>query len=157
MVVFTLSRRATWPFPPWTHLNFSVMIIQRLYLCSTLVLGGSTDYLELCWLVETLCLGWSWWFSPCHVMLLGPSLHGTHLNFSVMIIQRLYLCSTLVLGGSTDLLELYWLWKSCVWAGHGGFHPVTSCYLALPSMDPPQFLCYNYTKAIFVFHIGVGW
>ena len=43
MVVFALSRHATWPFPSWTHLNFSVMIIQRLYLCSTLVLGGSTD------------------------------------------------------------------------------------------------------------------
>ena len=47
MVVFALSRHATWPFPSWTHLNFSVMIIQRLYLCSTLVLAGSTDLLEL--------------------------------------------------------------------------------------------------------------
>ena len=47
MVVFALSRHATWPFPSWTHLNFSVMIIQRLYLCSTLVLSGSTDLLEL--------------------------------------------------------------------------------------------------------------
>jgi hypothetical protein len=26
--------------------------------------------------VETMCLGWSWWFSPCPVELLGPSLHG---------------------------------------------------------------------------------
>ena len=47
MVDFALLRRATWPFPSWTHLNFSVMIIQRLYLCSTLVLAGSTDLLEL--------------------------------------------------------------------------------------------------------------
>jgi hypothetical protein len=28
--VFALARRAMWPFPPWTHLNFSVTIIQRL-------------------------------------------------------------------------------------------------------------------------------
>jgi hypothetical protein len=244
-------------------------------MCSTLVLGGSTDLLELCWMLETLCLDWSWWFSPCHVMLLGPFPPSTHLNFSGMILQRLYLCITLVLGGSTDLLKLYWLWRSCVWAGHGGIHPVTSCYsgpslhgptsisllqlykgyicvphwcwvvtpitwnfigwwkpcclgcswfcttfchatwpfppcthlnfsvmiiqrlylcstlvfggstdllelyrlwkpcvrlgcswwfspchimlVALPSMDPPQFLCYDYTKAILVFHIGVGW
>ena len=40
---------------------------------------------------------------------------------------------------------------------HGGFHPVLLCYLALPSMDPPQFLCYDSRLAIFVFHIGVGW
>jgi hypothetical protein len=47
MVVFTLSRHTMWPFPPWTHLNFSAMIIQRLYLCPTLVLSGSTDLLKL--------------------------------------------------------------------------------------------------------------
>jgi hypothetical protein len=45
MVVFTLSCCATWPFPPWTHLNFSLTIIDRLNLCSTLVLGGSTHYI----------------------------------------------------------------------------------------------------------------
>ena len=116
--------------------------------------GGSTDLLELCSMLETLCLDRSWWFLPCHVMLCGPSLHGptsnsllqlykgyicvphwcwvvaliywnfigcknpvpgpvmlvftlsrhatwpfppwTHLNFSVTIIDRLYLCSTLI-------------------------------------------------------------
>ena len=47
MVAFALSRRATWPFPPWTHLIFSVTIMQRLYLCSKLVLGCSTHYLGL--------------------------------------------------------------------------------------------------------------
>jgi hypothetical protein len=164
MVVFILCCCATWPFPPWTHLNFSVTIVDRLYLCSTLVLGGSTHYLELYWLWKP-CLGWSWWLSPCHVVLLGPSLHGptlipllqlligyicvphwcwvvapinwnfiscgnhvsgpvmmvftlsccatwpfppwTPLNSSVTIIDWLYLCSTLVLGGSTHFLEFY--------------------------------------------------
>jgi hypothetical protein len=47
MVVFAMSRHATWPFPPLLHLNVSDMIIQMLYLCSTLVLGGSTHYLGL--------------------------------------------------------------------------------------------------------------
>jgi hypothetical protein len=91
MVVFTLSRRATWPFPPWTHLNFSSMIIQRLYLCSTLVLGGSTDLLELYWLVKTLCLGRSWWFSPCQVMLLGHSLHGPT-TITLFRLYKGYIC-----------------------------------------------------------------
>ncbi len=134
MVVVTLSRHATWPFPPGTHLNFYVMHIPRLYLCSTLVLGCSTHFLELYWLwkhvsgplmvVLTLSHCATWPFPP-----------GTHLNFfnfSVTNIPRLYLCSTLVLVGSTHYLELYCLWKPCVWTGHGGCHPVTSCYLALP-------------------------
>ena len=56
LAVFTLSCHATWPFPPETHLNFSVSIIKRLYLCSTLVFGGNTHYLELYWMLETLCL-----------------------------------------------------------------------------------------------------
>ena len=157
MVVFALSRRATWPFPPWSHLNFSVTIIQRLYLCSTLVLGGSTDLLELYWLVKTLCLGCSWWFSPCHVMLLGHSLHGPT-SISLLCLYKGYIC---VPHWCWVLALTYWnfvgWWKPAAWAGHGGFRPVTSCYVALPSRDPPQFLCYDYTKAIFVFHIGVGW
>jgi hypothetical protein len=41
-----------------------------------LVLDGSTHFLELYWLSKQKCLGQSWWVSPCHVMLLGPSLHG---------------------------------------------------------------------------------
>jgi hypothetical protein len=45
-------------------------------LCSTLVFGGNTHYLELYWMLETLCLDRSWWFSPCHVLLLGPSFQG---------------------------------------------------------------------------------
>jgi hypothetical protein len=215
-VDFPLFRRATWPFLPWTHLNFSPIIKQRLLLCPTLVFAGSTHYLGLYWLVKTLLSG-------LLIVVFAMSRHATcpfppwtHLNFSVMTIQRLYLCSTLVLGGSTHYLELYWLvttllsgplmvvftlsrcatspslhgptsisllwlykgyicvphwcwvvapitwdfvgcWKPYVLTGHGGFHPVTSCYLALPSRDPPQFLCYDYTKAIFVFFIGVGW
>jgi hypothetical protein len=47
MVVFTLSCHTMWPIPPGMHLNFSVTIIQRLYLCSTLVLGCSTHFLGL--------------------------------------------------------------------------------------------------------------
>ena len=35
-----------------------------------------THYLELYWLIKTLCLGRSWWFSPCHVGQLGHSLQG---------------------------------------------------------------------------------
>ena len=99
----------------------------------------------------------SWWFSPCHVMLRGPSLHGPT-SISLLRLYKGYICVP------------HWCWvvapitwdfngwsKPCVWAAHGGFRPVTSCYVALPFMDPPQFLCYDYTKAIFVFHIGVGW
>jgi hypothetical protein len=67
------------------------------------------------------------------------------------------LCFTLVLGGSTHYLELYWLWKPSVWTHHGGFHPVLLCYLVLPSINPPQLLSYNSRLTIFVFHIGVGW
>jgi hypothetical protein len=106
MGVFALSRRAMWPFPPWTHLNFSVTIIQRLQLCSTLVLAGSTHYLGLHWLVKTLLSGlfmFDFTLSRCATWPFPP---GTHLHFSVMSIQRQYLCSTLVLAGSTDLLEL---------------------------------------------------
>jgi hypothetical protein len=76
MLVFALSRRATWPFPPWTHLNFSVTIIQNLYLCSTLVLAGSTHYLGLYWLVKTLLSGLLMVVFALHVVLCGPSLHG---------------------------------------------------------------------------------
>jgi hypothetical protein len=89
MVVFSLSRRAMWPFPSWTHLNFSVMIIQRLYWCSTLVLAGSTHYLGLYWLVKTLLSGLfmlDFALSRCATWPFPP---GTLLNFSVMIIQRL--------------------------------------------------------------------
>jgi hypothetical protein len=50
LMVFTLSCCATWPFPPLTHLNSSILILDWLYFCSTLVLGGSTHYLELYWL-----------------------------------------------------------------------------------------------------------
>jgi hypothetical protein len=88
MVVFTLSRCTVCPFPPWTHLNFSVMTIQRLYLCSTLVLGGSTHYLEHYWLVTTLLSGplmVVFTLSRCATWPFPP---WTHLNFSVMIIQR---------------------------------------------------------------------
>jgi hypothetical protein len=45
MMVFPLSCPATWPFPPATHLNFSVTIIPRLHLSSTFLLVGSTDLL----------------------------------------------------------------------------------------------------------------
>jgi hypothetical protein len=108
MVVFTLSGPATQPFPPWTHLHFSETIIQRLKLYSTLVLGGSTDLLELYGLVKTLLSGPVMVFFTLSRCATQPFPPWTHLNFSVMLIQRLYLCSTLVLGGSTDLLELYW-------------------------------------------------
>jgi len=113
--------------------------------------------------VKILFLGRSLWFSPCQVLLLGPFPPWTRLNLSVTTIQRLDLCSTLFLGGSWCWVValIYWnfigWWKPCAWASHGGFHPVTSWCMPLPSMDPPQFLCYDYTKAIFVFHIGVGW
>ena len=112
MVVFTLSHRTMLPFPPWTHLNFSVTIIQRLYLCSTLVLAGSTHYLGLYWLVKTLLSGLLmvvFTLSRCATCPFPP---WTHLNFSVMIIQRLYLCSTLLSGGNTHYLELYWMVKT---------------------------------------------
>jgi hypothetical protein len=141
MVVFTLSHCATWPFPPWTHLNFSVMIIQRLYLCFTLVLGGSTHYLWLCWMLETLCLQWSWLFSPCHIVVRAPSLHGPT-SISLLWFYKGYICVLhwcwVVAPITCDFVGC---WKPLVWAGHGGFHPVLLCYLALPSMDPPQFLC----------------
>jgi hypothetical protein len=81
-MVFTLSCSATWPFPPWNHLNSFITILERLYLCSTLVLGGSTHARARAraratlLVVETMCLGRSWWFSPCPVVLLGPFLHG---------------------------------------------------------------------------------
>jgi hypothetical protein len=106
--------------------------------------GWQHPFLGTLLAVETMCLGLSWWFSLCPVVLLGPSLHGPT-SISLTIIDRLYLCSTLVLGGSTHHLELYYPWKPCVWAGHGGFHPVTSCSSALGhgSMDTPQFLCYD--------------
>ena len=153
----TLSHRGACPFPPWTHLNCSVMIIQRLYLCSALVLGGSIHYLELYWLVKTLCLGQSWWFSPCHVVLCTPSLHGPT-SIPLFWLYKGYIC---VLHWCWVVASITWnfigWWKSCAWASHGGFHPVTSWCVPLPSMDPPQFLCYVYTKAIFVFYIGVGW
>ena len=106
MVVFTLSRRATGPFPPRTHLDFSVKIIQWLYLCSTLVLGGSTHYLELYWLVKTLLSGLLRLVFTLSRRAMWPFPPWTHLNFSVMIIQRLFLCSTLVLGCSTHYLGL---------------------------------------------------
>jgi hypothetical protein len=109
MLVFSLSRRAMWPFPPWTHLNFSVMIIQRLYRCSTLVLAGSTHYLGLNWLVKTLLSGLFMLVFALSRRATWPFPQGTHLHFSVMSIQRQYLCSTLLLGGSTHYLGLWCL------------------------------------------------
>ena len=157
MVVFTLSRCAVYPFPPWTHLNSSVLIIQRLYLCSALVLGGSIHYLELYWLVKILCLGQSWWFPPCHIVVRAPSLHGPT-SITLFWFYKGYICVLhwcwVVAPITCDFVGC---WKPCVSNGHGRFHPVTLCCVPLPSMDPPKFLCYDYTKAIFVFHIGVGW
>ncbi len=101
--------------------------------------------------------GWNWLKNACFQEELGKKHTFFRWSWLKNICQRLYLCSTLVLGGSTHFLELYWLWKPCVCVGNGGFHPVMSCYLALPSMDPPQFLCYENTKIIFVFVVGVGW
>jgi hypothetical protein len=115
MVVFTLSRCTMCPFSPWTNLIFSVIIIQRLYLCSALVLGGSTHYLELYWLVKTLLSGLLMvvFAMSCHATWPFPPL--SHLNVSVMIIQMLYLCFTLVLGGSTHYLGLCWMLETlCV-------------------------------------------
>jgi hypothetical protein len=106
MLVFALSRRAMWPIPPWTHLNFSVMIIQKLYLCSTVLLGGNTHYLELYWMVKTLLSGPLMVVFALSRRATWPFPPWTYLDFSVTIIQRLYLCSTLVLGGSTHYLGL---------------------------------------------------
>ena len=107
--------------------------------------------------VKMLCLGRSWWFSLCYVVLCGSSLHGPT-SISLLSLNKGYSCVP------------HWCWvvAPIAWdfIGYknpksglltGGFRPVTSCYMALPFMDPPQFLCYDYTKAIFVFHIGVGW
>jgi hypothetical protein len=130
-------------FPPWTHLNSSVTIVDRLYLCSTLVLGGSTHFMELYWHSKQKCLGQSWWVSPCPVVLLGSSLHGPT-SFCLLQFEIGYICVP------------HWCWvvaliswncigsqNRSVWAGHGRFHPVLLCYLALLSMDPPHFVCYN--------------
>ena len=179
------------------------------------MLGGSTDFLELYWLWKPFCLGCSWWFSPCHVLLLGHSLQGLT-SISLLQLYKGFTwvphwwlvvapitcnfigcfepclgqswwfspCHIMLLSPflqqptSFSLLQLYrgyicvphWCWvvaliywnfigseNLVVWAAHGDFHPVTSCYMALPSRDPPKFLCFNYKKAIFVFHIGVWW
>jgi hypothetical protein len=106
MGVFALSHRAMWPFPPWTHLNFSGMIIQSLYLCSTLLLGGNTHYLELFWMVKTLLSGLFMLVFTLSRRATWPFPPWTHLNFSVTKIQWQYLCSTLVLGGRTHYLGL---------------------------------------------------
>jgi hypothetical protein len=107
------------------------------------------------WLVKPCCLGCSWWISPCHIVLRAPSLHG-HTSIYLLWLYKGYIC---VPHWCWLVALIYWNFNGCnnaVWAAHGGFRPVTSCYVPLPSMDPPQFLCYDYTKAIFVFHIGVG-
>jgi hypothetical protein len=41
--------------------------------------------------VKTLCLGQSWWFSPCHILLLGPSLHGPT-SISLLWLYKGYIC-----------------------------------------------------------------
>jgi len=82
------------------------MITQWKFLCSTLVLGGSTHYLELYWLVKTLLSGLFMLVFTLSCRATWPFPPGTHLNFSVMNIQRLNLCSTLVMAGSTHYLGL---------------------------------------------------
>ncbi len=138
MMVFTLSCCATWPFPPWTHLTSSITIFRKDIFVFYIGVGWQHPFLgtllATCgnhvsgpvMVVFTLSCCATWPFPP-----------WTHLNSSITILERLYLCSTMVLGGSTHFLELYYLWKPCVWAGHGGFHPVLLSYLALLSMDPP--------------------
>jgi hypothetical protein len=160
MVVFTLRCCATWPFLPWTHLNFSVTIVNRLYLCPTLVLGGSTHYLELYWLWKP-CLGWSWGLSPCHVMLATwPFSPWTHLKSSVTIFDCLYIVFHIGVGWQHPLLGT--LLASC------GNHHVSgivmvvftlSCCATWP-FSPWTHL--NSSVTIFdclyiVFYIGVGW
>jgi hypothetical protein len=136
MVVFTLSHRGACPFPPWTNLNFSVMFIQRLYLCFTLVLAGSTHYLELYWLVKTLLSGLLMvvFVMSCHAT--WPFLPLSHLNVSDMIIQMIYMCSTLVLGGSTHYLGLLLAVKTFCLGCSWWFSP---CHVVLrgPSLHGP--------------------
>ena len=159
MVVFTLSHCGACPFPPWTHLNCSVMIIQRLYLCSTLVFGGSTDLLELYRLWKP-CVRPSGLFMVVFTLsrhASGPSLHGST-SISLLQLYKGYVCVPhwcwLVAPIAWDFIG--W-WKPCCLGCSWCFHPVTLCYVPLPSMDPPQFLWYAYTKAIFVFQIVIRW
>jgi uncharacterized membrane protein len=167
MGVFALSRHAMWPFPPWTHLNFSVMIIQRLYRCSTLVLAGSTHYLGLYWLVKTLLSGlfmFDFALSHCAMWPFPP---WTHLNFSVMIIQRLYWCSTLVLAGSTHYLGLYWLVKTLLsglfmldfsLSRHATwpFPPGTHLHFSVMSIQR-QYLCSTLVLGGSTHYLGLWW
>ena len=80
------------------------------------MLGASTDLLELCWLVKTCCLGRSWWFSPCHVVLRGPSLQRPT-SISLLWLYKGYICVP------------HWCWVVALifWNFIGYKHPVSGC------------------------------
>jgi hypothetical protein len=120
------------PFLQRTHLNFSVSSIKRLYLCSTLVFGGNTHYLELYWMLETLCLNRSWRFSPCHVLLLGPSIQGPTW-ISLLWLYIGYICVPHWGWVLAPITCNFWLWKpylGCSWC----FSP---CHFVLHDPFPP--------------------
>ena len=80
------------------------------------MLGASTDLLELCWLVKTRYMGWSWWFSPCHVVLRGSSLQGPT-SISLLWLYKGYICVP------------HWCWVVALifWNFIGYKHPVSGC------------------------------
>jgi hypothetical protein len=107
--------------------SISLLWLYKVYICVP----------HCCWVVTPItwnfigwwkpcCLGCSCWFSPCHVVLRGPSLHGPT-SISLLWLYKGYICVP------------HWCWvvapitwdfgyKNPVSGGvHVGFCPVTSC------------------------------
>jgi hypothetical protein len=100
---------------------------------------------------------WSWWFSPCAVVLLGPSLHGPT-SISLLPLYTRYICVR------------HWCWvvAPITWNFIGCENPVSglvmvvvtlSCHATWP-FSPWTHLNSSVTIIdwlYIVFHIGVGW